>query len=402
MLKNKSKLIVILMAIILMFSYTFCYAENEEVTNSQIEPRTTDEVMPISEDESTTQNQAAPTDEQSTSDSDKIESKDVYLFEDNIVVDYIVDGNLFAIGENVTIKSQIGGDAFIMANTINIDGGSIYSNLFAMANDITINGVVYDLYGMGDNITISSNAYVYRDLHTTSNSLNIFGIVGRNAYTEFDSISFTENDSEDAKKGTIYGNLEYTSSSEVDISTYVSGEVKYTKQVEFSPNLSIKDYILDALTSIVFALIIWLVFKWLAPKFVTGSKELLTTKFFPVIGLGILGLIVVPVISIILFILNVTATAGLLLLAIYILLLAISTAISTISLAEFVSNKLKKESNFVVELAMIIISSIVIYLVKLIPYVGGFLSFAIVVIGLGIIIKSILPIKNKETKVVEE
>ncbi len=32
-----------------------------------------------------------------------------------MTIDYIVDGNLFVMANTVTINSQIGGDAFIMA-----------------------------------------------------------------------------------------------------------------------------------------------------------------------------------------------------------------------------------------------------------------------------------------------
>ena len=390
MFKNKSKIIVTLIAVILVFSFSICYADNEVSSN---------DIMLISQDAATnevpeTENQVAETTNTNTS-----HSNDVYLFDNDVVVDYVVDGNLFVIGNNVTIKSEIAGDAFILANSITIDGGSIYSNLFARAKNITISGVVYDLYAAANTITINNSGYVYRDIHTTSSSLNIFGMIGRNAYSIFNNISFSQNNGNEeyTQNGMIYGNLQYTSSSDVgDLSSYVSGNVTFNE--ENIEKASIKSYVIEAITSIVFVLITWLILKWLSPKFVTGSKELLLNKFLPVVGFGILGLIIIPIISFILFMLNITSTFGLFLVGAYILLLSISTAIFAISIAEYLINKFAKNSNFGIELLFVAISSVIIYLLKLIPYVGAFLSFAFVVIGLGIIIKSILPMKkNKET-----
>src|SRR5699024_7588730 len=72
--------------------------------------------------------------------------QDVWLTGDNVTIDYIVDGNVFVAANNVTINSQIGGDVFVVANTVTVgEQGYIFSNLFAVADSININGVVYDM-----------------------------------------------------------------------------------------------------------------------------------------------------------------------------------------------------------------------------------------------------------------
>ena len=120
------------------------------------------------------------TSETTQSTDNSMKKSDVYLTGDDVKVDYIVDGNLFILANTVTISSQIGGDAFICAKTINVEKeGYIYSNLFAAANEVNISGVVYDLYTTAN--TLNINGYVYRDIRTSSDTLNFSGVIGRNA-----------------------------------------------------------------------------------------------------------------------------------------------------------------------------------------------------------------------------
>ena len=58
-------------------------------------------------------------------------------------------------------------------------------------------------------------------------------------------------------------------------------------------------------------------------------------------------------------------------------------------------NKFKIEKR-IVKFGILIASSIVIWLLTLIPYVGGLISFVLTILGLGIIIISIIPAKTEK------
>ena len=120
MLKSKSKIALILLLVIVLISgYSFATAEvtaTEEDVNAIVETSdNSDEVETTSNDDSWVKN-------------------DLYLCQDDVVVEDIVDGNAFIIGKNVTIKGEIGGDLFVMADKLTIDGGYVYSSVFACAN----------------------------------------------------------------------------------------------------------------------------------------------------------------------------------------------------------------------------------------------------------------------------
>ena len=398
MLKNKLKIIALLTVIILALMIPIVRAENETVDQT-----VENEVMAINEEETkenSTENLIQP-----RTDENNFKKEDVYLIGDDITIDYIVDGNLFVIANTVNINSQIGGDAFICANNINIEQqGYIFSNLFAISQNVNITGIVYDLYAIAQDITI--NGYVYRDIKVGTETLNINGTIGRNAFVDAETINFAQASEEESiltSLGMINGDLNYTSNKEATIPEgAVEGSINFTENsVATSNSSSIQDYILSLGTFVATAAIIWLLCLWLAPNFLNNTNTLITKKLLPVVGFGLLTPVVITISFIILLILGITTKIALLSLGILFLLIAISSSISVISINNIICNKFKIAKS-IVKFGILVASSIVIWLLTLIPYVGGLISFIITILGLGIIVISIIPIKAKKEKVVEE
>lgn len=398
MLKNKLKLIVSILAIIAMlFTYSVCLAVDGESDTTVSEEAVTTEATNTTSEEATTDESTAENANQNT---DIVES-DLYLMEPgSVTVDYVVDGNAFIIADTVTITSQIGGDAYIMANTINIEGGYVYSNLFAIGNNININGIVYDLYSMANSITVGDNGYIYRDVHAFTNDLNIFGAVGRNVATTCNNISFTSA-TDESSTGTIYGNLNYTAENEIAIDeSYVEGDITFNQSTPTTNQNTIESYLYSLAIYVIMALAIYLLVIWLAPKFTNGSREVLAKKPLPVIGFGLLGLFIIPVVILLFMILQVTIKVSFALLALYILLLFMASSIFILAVSESIANKINMQNKWQ-KLGMIILVAVVLWAIELIPYVGDFVIFASCVLGIGILITYILP-KKSDKKEQEE
>lgn len=388
MLKNKLKIIALLTVIILSLMIPIVRAENETGDQTTV---TENQVMPINEESA--ENLIQP-----RAEDNNFKKGDVYLIGDDITIDYIVDGNLFVIAETVTINSQIGGDAFICAGTVNVgEQGYIFSNLFACAENINISGVVYDVYTMANDVTI--NGYIYRDIRVGTNSLNLNGTVGRNAFVDAKTINFAQLTEEEiilSSQGIINGDLNYSSSKEVSIPEgAVAGTTNFTEKSATENSTSIQDYLLELGIFVTTVAIIWLICLWLAPKFLNNTNKLLTEKWLPVVGFGLLTPVVITIAFIILLILGITTKIALLSLGILFLLIAISSSISVIGINNIICNKFKIEKT-IAKFGILVASSIVIWLLTLIPYVGGLISFVLTILGLGIIIISIIPAKTKK------
>lgn len=384
MLKNKLKVIALIMLIVVFLMTPFVNATEENQPGNEAVTTSNEEQANV---ESTNQQTTAQ---------NNYKDGDVYLTGDEITIDYIIDGNLFVFADTVNINSQIGGDAFIIAKTVNINkGGYVFSNLFTIANDLNINGVVYDLYASSTNINISG--YVYRDIRTTSNELKISGVVGRNAYVTTNNISFEANSNEEnqtIQQGTIAGNLNYTARNELSIPEgVVNGTTNYTEAKTTSPTIG--DYLLALGRFLVTVIIIWLLCLWLAPKFLNRTNLVLTKKLPSSIGLGILTPIIVIFISVILMLINITSTIAMIGIILLLLICILGSSIFAISLANLIANKLKVE-NKVGTLGVLIITSAVIWLICLIPVVGRILSLIVTVLGIGILVNNLLPSTRKK------
>lgn len=383
MLKNKLKIIALLMVIILTLMIPIVRAEDNEA-----EVQTTTEQISQGAEEQASQNAA---------NLENYKQGDVYLTGDEVTIDYIVDGNLFVFANTVNINSQIGGDAFIVANNIFInETGYIFSNLFALAPHININGVVYDLYAYSNGINI--NGYIYRDVRAVTNNFTLSGTIGRNAYLDVNnmSISTASTDEEGntlTSQGSIYGDLNYTSNQEISIPEgIVTGSINFEQSSKEAT--SIQTYILSLGRFLVTVVIIWLLCLWLAPKFLNRTGYMLSKKLPSTIGLGIFTPIVLLVASAILLLLGITSTIAGLGLVILFTTCAISASIFVIALNNLICQKLKIEKS-IGKFGVLILTTAVLWLIALIPFVCGIVSIIVAILGLGILVNCILLSKKE-------
>lgn len=395
MLKNKITIIALIALLIFFLIIPIARAENEMAVENQI-------VISEPEHSEDAHSSEAHGESGGTVATD-MKKSDVYLIGDEVTIDYVVDGNVFVIAKTVNINSQIGGDAFIIASKINVgEQGYIFSNLFALSQELNVSGVVYDLYSCSQ--TTNINGYIYRDIKVTSSTVNVNGTVGRNAFIAAENINFpqnseSENELASNSKAMIYGNLNYSSPNEIKIPEgSVTGSVNYSKldtsEEKTAANI-IQDYIWNLGTFVVTAAIIWLLMLWLAPKFLSKTDYLVSKKIWPSLGFGALTTVAIIFTSIILLIVGITAKVALLSVGLLVLLLFIGVPIFTISINQFICKKFKIEKN-IATFGILIITSAVVWLATLIPFVGGLINLGIKLIGLGIIVNYVLTNRKEE------
>ena len=348
-------------------------------------------------EDTTTVSEDATTDDTTTSEDTTIATEsveqptlkqdDLYIFQDDVTIDYQVDGNLFIFANNVTITSQIGGDAFIFANSINIEEDAyILNNLFVCCNDITVKGIAYNIYSISNTLTI--DGFILRDLRCSSNSVHINGMVGRNAYMYSPNIIFQESTESASGDGTItsygsvQGNLTYYSENEQTFpDTAVSGTTNYTS-VSTSNN-TVTDYIYSLGTILVLVIFIWLISLWLSPRFAHNSNtDISAKKILRIIGLGILVPIIIALLAIITLFIPITSSIAVLFIYLLFILLFVSSSITIININDIICNKLNISQN-ICKLGFLILSTLIFWLLTLIPYVGVIVYVIAIILGIG-------------------
>ncbi len=390
MLKKKTKFILILLAAFLIVS-TVSFATDEGI-------------MPISEtaEEKTIEprDNETPneTNETQTAEQSEIHNGDLYLFDNDIVMDQLVDGNVFIFGNNVKVTGKVNGSLYVCANNLTFDKDSyILQSIYACANTIKFDGIAYyDLYASCRQLDMSADSFVQRDLRVVADTLNFSSGVGRNAFVYVNTFNFMKE-----SDAIVYGDLTYTASRELELSQeLVQGNISYKPDMENEQN-SVSEVILDKAielcSSLLYVAIVFVLAILLAPKFMEKASTYITpatsAKSF---GIGILATIMAVVISLVLLFSVIGIPVSFAIIALLVLLLSIATAVTSICITYRLKEKFaySKDCLTYLTLAGVVI---VIWVLKLIPYVGWVISFVVKMIGLGIIIYYLLT-KSKSNK----
>ena len=391
MLKTKSKiLLVVILALVLVSSYCF----------ATVEPRTTEEqttsegdVTAISE----TEGEAVTTSEEEEASS--WTNGDLYVCKDKVEISNVVDGNAFVIGKEVIISGEIGGDIFVIADKLNIEGGYIYSNVFACANEITINGVVYDLYAACNTFNLESNGFIYRDMKVTASNININGKVRRNAYVAAENMTFNK------EAGTlIYGNLHYSSKEQIEIpEEVVTGEITYTAEGIKTGNSIVNitlSYLLNLLQTLLFTFVITMLLLWLTPKFVERIGNMKVGKSFASLGIGFVTPIALVIVGILLTISGIGSSILVAGTFAFVILALIGSSITSIFFGKLFTRIFKMEGN-VKFVLFTLVSCLILWAISRIPFVGPVLSFIISIFGIGATIVNMIVRKDKSIETTE-
>lgn len=410
MLKNKLKIAVILSAILVLIS-TFSFATSSEDVLSDPNASAEDLLAAYQGEENTEEakeNEEENIDEEQVyttgnSIDDDWVNDDLYKIDEKVEINQIVDGNVYVIAEEVIISSEIGGNVYIMAEKVTInDSAYIYSSLYAIGNEITINGIVCDAYLLGNEITIGNNGYIYRDLRASANKINLDGKVRRNTYLTGNELNFN------AENGALIGgNLVYSSKNEATVPEgAVMGEVEFNQKVQEVKAVSvisiITSYIFAALSTLVYIAVVILLAMWLAPKFVEKITNTTTNDALISLAIGIATPFVLSIAIVILLITGIAAKVGLASLLILALVCMSGSAITSIYLGNICAKQLKFEgkTGFVVSSLIV---ALIIWVVGKIPFIGFLVSIISSVLGIGLLVFNIFNKKvNNSNKEVTE
>ena len=411
MFKKHTKMIVVLFTIIALIS-AFC-----------VSVKATDTAIVTSENTDTTNEVSANTNEEASTEEthnheDEVLYEDLYIFDDSVTMDKIVDGNVYIFGDNVKITGKINGNLFVFGNDITFTTPYgeddtehksenycyVAGSVFAFGNKINFNAVAQDVYAFGNTFNMDYNSYIMRDVRIAASDLTLKGYITRDAYLYAETFDFgTKGETEeDDDSALIAGDLHYSSSKEAEIpESTVTGETKFTA-IDTSAEteteaLSVMDYVMDLVSVLVYTLAVYLIFAWLSPKFFEKTSASLKTSALPIAGIGVLVFMIVPIIAIILLCLTLFSLS-LTLATVYGLLLAISFTVVAGTLTLLLKDKLGFGNK---KPLLLVIITIVLWALKQIPFVGPLFTIIISIFGLGIIVRHLIT-RNKPLELKEQ
>lgn len=399
MLKNKSKIVVLLIAIVLLISTISFATDDTSSTVPGDNARTSEgEAVTTSEEGNTESNTENNSGDVATQ---EIYSGDLYLFDNNVVMDKLVDGNVFIFGKNVEITGRVNGSLFVFGDKVTFSEKSyVVQSIYACANNLTLNGAANDLYAAGNVIDMNYNSFMIRDLRVAANTFNFKGGAGRDAFVEADNFNF---ETTSGSSAIVYGDLNYSSNKELELSKeLVQGEIKYSAPSTYegeSVQEIILDKIVNLLETILFTVVIFLLIAWLAPKFVEESKNYISKKSFTSFGIGLLAFVVAVFVSLALLFSYIGVPLAFAIFGIFMLMMSISFAITTTCITFKAKEKFNFSKKYLTIIALVVIT-LILWALEQIPYVGAIVAIIVNLVGFGTLISYLFK-RTKTEKAVE-
>lgn len=322
-----------------------------------------------------------------------------YQADNNLSVGETFDSSVFFAGETVFSKSQVKGISFLAGNSVEVSGNTDYGVL--AGNTVKITGTVNnDLFAAGSTISISSSAKVTRDSYLAAASVDIneatFGgdlritaeTVKLNNITISGNIYISATNIELGENVIIIGTLSYNENATIaGVQNNKIGHTKTYEEVTMQSETymsKVKGMLFGIVSGFIVLVIMFLTFPKLFEKIDGKIKENKAGNYFSKIGIGFVGIFMIPIIAIVSICTVIGIPVGLVLLALYAVSLYFGTLITAYVLGNKVNTLMfKKEYNFY---AAAFTGLIIIKLLGLIPIISGIVGLFSVLFGLGIII----------------
>lgn len=339
-----------------------------------------------------------------------------------------INGSVFRAGQEVRVNGTVNGDLFVAGRDIVITG-LVKGDVIAAGQNITISGPVEgDVRLAGQSVSLQSpiqgsatiagqylnlagNLELGRDLVATGYEVNLYGTVKRNVYGSMENMmisgtvgntvrlyevtSLKVNDS-----AVIGGNLIYGSPTRAAISQAATLAGKETwHQIIREPGTTenrivTRESVTGFLISLAGLLLVWLVGKLSAPQCWKRLSAPPLKQPGTTIGLGLLLLLAVPVLAILLMFTVIGIPLAFISLLLYGIVLYVSRVITAQYLVETLAPRFHYHGH---EFWLLLPALLVIILAAKIPYVGWFISLAVLSMGLGSTFKALLNRPPAET-----
>ena len=326
------------------------------------------------------------------------------------------EGWYFAAGDEVLIEGTVNGDAYVAGGVVEVNGtingdllvgggqviiaGTVTDHIRAVGGTIRISGKVgKDVSAAGGTVTFLRTSAVDGNILVGCGSVAVTGTIGKEARIASDDADLS---------GSIKGNVNFagdylTVRQGANIGGSVMARVKEKEHVQIADgtvhgNVDVTAEMQHATRifgytpwgfwlKIIWAvglLLMGLLLVFLFPRFIKGISSMITQRLGESLLWGFLGLIVIPIVSVLLLVTVIGMPIGLLLLTLFLWILYLSQ----LSLGVVLGDRLftLEEKTGWRLFWRLAVGVIIVQALTFIPYVRFFVNLAGVIFGLGAIL----------------
>jgi len=290
--------------------------------------------------------------------------EDLFAAGGNVTVAGPVGGDARLAGGNIAINAPVGGDALLAGGTILIGGNAdVGGDLWAAGGAVNITSdVAGNVKVAGGEIFI--NAKIGGQLQVQSEKL-VFGPLS----DVQGSINYTGTEEAVIQEGAQIGNIEYK---------HFQGNKKIPSFGNFKVFVLVK-----FLALLIAGLILLKLFGKTSQEIVSSGYE----RFWSNAGIGLAGMIVVPIVSVLLMITVIGFYAAFVLLAWFFLMIFLGALYSVMLLGAILEKFIRKEKDVWLSWMTILWGAIAGAVIGLIPFVGWLVICLFYLVGFGTLLR---------------
>ncbi len=329
-------------------------------------------------------------------------SGNLFAVGDTITVDGVITGDLIAAARSITVNGRVEGDIIVAAQNINI-AGDVGGNVRVVGNSIIINNVIArNLNAFGSDVVVGDGARIGWDALIGASSSQVKGVINGslNVYGRDSIISgkvgknviikiYNESQSQNiiiAKEAIINGDLNYTAQNKANITegADIAGQINYQIPVVKEKN-NATTWAWGRLFSILSIMVIGLIFVFILPQ--QTKKIVLNIKQRPgkIILIGAITLLTIPPLAILLALSIIGIPLAIALGGLLLAGMIIAKAVAAILLGELLIKDLAKKIQAHLFWSLLL-GTIILSLLYSLPIVGWIISLLAIWLGLGSIL----------------
>lgn len=289
----------------------------------------------------------------------------------------------FVFGDSILVNNKTDGIYFIFGEMVDYQSENEYVALFG--NRLTVSGKIKDGALFGNNVRLE-NALIDRDVVIFGNKVYLSGTFDGNVLVYADTVN--------VENGTFSKNLTVKASElTIDKETEVSGVLTYDEDMDVSienenidrvsitsiKEITTKDKILNYVGSLIRLLVIFLVMYLMISKVFDKINNNIGKNF----GYGAIAFIGLPIVLLILMFTNLATSIAIIGVMLYVIFIMIAKILVGYVIGKYLYTKVFKleEKKYLCG----ILGITVLYLLSIIPYIGGWITFISLIYSFGII-----------------
>ncbi|OGY21857.1 MAG: hypothetical protein A2126_02980 [Candidatus Woykebacteria bacterium GWB1_45_5] len=326
-------------------------------------------------------------------------NKDYFATGDTVEISGTVNGDVYAFGGQVLVDGTVNGDLIAAGGLVNISG-DISQDARVGGGQVTISGKIgRNLTVGGGNVDITSSATIAGGAVVGGGNVSLAAPVGKDAKIGAGNLTVSNTIAGDldagvgvmrlTSKAQIGGNLNYWSdqNASIDKNAKVVGKITKNKPAEAAKPSAKKVFglftgfnLIVGAISLISTLILGLLIIALFPRYNRAVVYTLKRRPWASLGVGFLALVLTPIIFVILLITVVAIPLAFVLLAFYAIALYLSRVFIIFWAGTMIFERTGRKIH---EVWALIVGLIVYYILTLIPFIGGLVTFFVILFGLG-------------------